>query len=367
MNRQGIPSSLLVRDPAARASSAPAGSSVPADSPHRETPEAGRADAASRTPVRPAARRLGMAGRLRSYGEHHLQAMFNTLGRMARGPFSTLMTVAVIGIALALPTGLYVVLQSARAVSAGWEDAAQISLFLRKGAAPDAVQRLAREIGAMDQVASVTHISPEAALEEFQRLSGFGEALAVLQENPLPSVLVVRPRLEFGSPGAVEALLAGLRARPEVETAQLDLEWVKRLYAIMQIAERAVLVLGVLLALAVLLIAGNTIRLSIQNRREEIVVQKLIGATNAFVRRPFLYNGLFHGLFGAVFAWLLVSAALGLLAEPVRRLSALYDSRFEVGGIGLVPSLLLLGGGLLLGLLGAWLAVGRHIREIEPS
>lgn len=317
--------------------------------------------------ARIAPRRLGMVARLRSWIEHHLQAMFNTLGRMARAPLSTLMTVAVIGIALALPTGLYVVLQGARAVSAGWEDAAQISLFLRKDTPATEIERLAREIGAMAAVSTVTHISPEAALEEFQRLSGFGQALEVLQDNPLPSVLVVRPRPEAATPQAVENLLTRLRAAPAVESAQLDLEWVKRLYAIMQIAQRAVVVLGVLLALAVLLIIGNTIRLSIQSRREEIVVQKLIGATNGFVRRPFLYNGLFHGLFGAIFAWLLVTAALWLLAGPVRRLSALYDSNFELGGVGGGLSLTLFGGGLLLGLLGAWLAVNRHIRAIEPS
>ena len=394
MNRRGIPSSLLRRDPSAsqatperstgsESSAGPESSRDPiltasfdeasdetSMSPSRGAParERSRArEAASRSPARPGPRRLGIIGRLRSYVEHHMQAMFNTLGRMARTPLSTLMTVAVIGIAFALPTGLYLVLQSAKAVSAGWEDAAQISLFLRKDLPPDAVERLARQIGGLEQVAAVRHISPEAAMAEFQRSSGFGEALAVLHENPLPSVLVVSPRLEFGSPAAVEALLAGLRARAEVESAQLDLEWVKRLYAIVLIGQPAVLVLGVLLTLAVLLIVGNTIRLSIQSRREEIVVQKLIGATNGFVRRPFLYNGLFHGLFGAIFAWVLVSASLWLLADPVRRLSALYDSRFEIGGIGLLASLALLGGGLLVGLLGAWLAVGRQIREIEPS
>jgi cell division transport system permease protein len=351
VNREVVPSSLL-RRPAARGNARPVAAG----------------DGAAQSPVRAVPpRKLGLFGRVRSYVEHHMQAMFNTLGRMARTPLSTLMTVAVIGIALALPTGLYLVLNSAKAVSASWEDAAQISLYLRHGIDDEQARRLAREIGAMEQVALVSYVSPEAALDEFQRLSGFGEALDVLQENPLPAVLLVRPRLEFTAPAAVESLLARLRAQPGVDSAQLDLEWVKRLYAIMQIAQRAVLVLGVLLALAVLLIIGNTIRLSIQSRREEIVVQKLIGATNGFVRRPFLYNGLFHGLFGAVFAWLLVSLALWLLAGPVRRLSALYDSGFHIGGIGLLPSLVLLGGGLLLGLFGAWLAVGRQIRAIEPS
>lgn len=356
MNREVVPSSLLRRPAASAGANIGSGQGASEDKSARTT-------ATRALPPR----KLGLFGRLRSYGEHHLQAMFNTLGRMVRTPLSTLMTVAVIGIALALPTGLYLVLNSAKVVSSSWEDAAQISLYLRQGTTSDAAQRLAREIGAMEQVALVSYVSPEAAMEEFQRLSGFGEALEVLQENPLPAVLLVRPRLEFTSPTAVEALLVRLRSHAAVDSAQLDLEWVKRLYAIMQIAQRAVLVLGVLLGLAVLLIIGNTIRLSIQSRREEIVVQKLIGATNGFVRRPFLYNGLFHGLFGAIFAWLLVSISLWLLAAPVRRLSALYDSGFQIGGIGLLPTLVLLGGGLLLGLFGAWLAVGRQIRAIEPS
>ncbi|MDR2877168.1 MAG: permease-like cell division protein FtsX, partial [Chromatiales bacterium] len=343
MSRSGIPPSLLREEQHGQADEDAAYEALL----DAEAAEGSSTDAidVSRAARTAAPRRLGAVERLRSWGEHHLQAMFNTLGRMVRMPFSTLMTVAVIGIALALPTGLYVVLQGARAVSAGWEDAAQISLFLRKSTPLAQIDRLVREIGASEQVATVAHIPPAAALEEFQRLSGFGEALDILQDNPLPSVLIVQPRVEAATPQEIESLLARLRAVPAVESAQLDLEWVKRFYAIMQFAQRGVLVLGAFLALSVLLIIGNTIRLSIQSRREEIVVQKLIGATNSFVRRPFLYNGVFHGLFGAIFAWLLVTAALGMLAGPVRRLSALYDSDFTLGGISAGVSLVLLGGG----------------------
>ncbi|MDX9740989.1 MAG: permease-like cell division protein FtsX [Gammaproteobacteria bacterium] len=320
---------------------------------------------APRGPARVGTRRLGLFGRCRAWLVHHLQAMFNTLGRMARSPVATLMTVAVIGIALALPTGLHVVLQGARTVGAGWEDAARISLFLRKGTEEMEIRRLMRDIGAMDEVATVIHIAPDVALEEFRRLSGFGDALDLLDENPLPSVLVVSP--DGATPELASVLVERLGRLDAVERAQLDLEWLKRLHAMMQIGERAVLVLAVLLALAVLLIIGNTIRLSIQSRREEIVVQKLIGATDAFVRRPFLYNGLFHGVFGAMFAWLLVTLALLSLAGPVERLAALYDSSFVLSHLGPLGAFGLLGAGLLLGLLGAWWAVGRHIREIEPS
>jgi cell division transport system permease protein len=354
MSGQRIPSSLLAEtpDPAAAPEAAPAEAAVP------------RAGAVAGRLQRP---RIGGLTRLKAYGESHLQALFNTLGRMSRTPVASLLTIAVIGIALALPTGLHLLLQNMQSVSAGWEDAAQISLFLRKDVTDAASQRLADDIRAKEAVSSVTVISPAQALDEFRRQSGFGEALDALGDNPLPAVLVVRPRAETGTPARVEALLKRLRDRPEVETAQLDLEWVKRLYALMEIGKRGVLVLGILLAVAVLLIVGNTIRLGIQNRREEIVVQKLIGATDAFVRRPFIYSGLLLGLFGALFAWLVVSLSLWLLDEPVRRLALLYDSGFELGGLGAAASVALLLGGVALGTAGAWLAVGRHIREIEPQ
>lgn len=367
MSDLGIPESLRVRrsDPehpdrmpaeVATAWTAPAGEPGP---PPR-LPDTG-------TTPRVKSRRIGIMRRLGAWGEHHLQALFNTLGRIARTPLSSLMTIAVLGIALALPTGLHVVLQNLQSLSQGWDDAAQISLFMRKDLDNDAVRRIADEIATMPQVAEVSHVTPTQALDEFQRLSGFGNVLDALQDNPLPPVIIVRPVADHAAPAQVEALLNTLRARGEVDLAQLDMEWVERLYAIMEIGRRGVLVLAVLLALAVLLIIGNTIRLSIQNRYEEIVVQKLIGATDGFIRRPFLYSGLLYGLFGAVFAWLLVSASLWLLDGPVQHLSLLYNSPFAIERIGVEASAILVVGGILLGLAGAWLAVGRHLREIEPS
>jgi cell division transport system permease protein len=152
-----------------------------------------------------------------------------------------------------------------------------------------------------------------------------------------------------------------------VDLAQLDMDWVRRLAGIIELGQRAVMLLGSLLGLAILLVVGNTIRLTILNRREEIVVTKLIGATNAFIRRPFLYTGFWYGLMGAVLAWILVGILLGLLSDPVSRLSFLYNSQFSLGGLDLQTVLLLLGSGVALGLAGSWLAVGRHLQDIEPS
>ncbi len=314
-----------------------------------------------------AIRRPRGKGRLRGYFKGHLQALFLSLGRVSRNPLSSLMTIAVIGIALALPAGLHVALKNVQGVSAGWEDAVQISLFLNQGVEAAEVTRIVEQISAMPAIEAVVHVTPQQALEEFRQYSDFGGALDALDENPLPNVLLVRPTRAASEPLMVEPLLHELRSLSAVEMAQLDMEWLKRLYAIMAIGERAVLVLAALLALAVLLIVGNTIRLAIQNRRDEIEVQKLIGATDAFIRRPFLYSGLWHGLLGAVMAWLLVTLSLWLLHGPVQRLSLLYNSNFSLGSLEPVAVLVVLAVGGLLGLLGAWLAVGRHLQDIEPT
>lgn len=328
-------------------------------------PARSRAETAPRS--RAGLRRVGLLRRCKAYGEHHLQSLLDSLGRLTRNPVASAMTVAVIGIALALPAGLHVVLKNIQTLSAGWENAAQISLFLRKDLREERLRTLISELKAMPEVAVVSYVSPDQALAEFQRLSGFGDAVNALQQNPLPGVLIVQPALAASAPAAVEGLLQRLRGHPDVELAQLDMEWVKRLYAMMEIARRGVAVLASVLALAVLLIVGNTIRLAIQNRRDEIEVQKLIGATDAFIRRPFLYSGFWHGLLGAVIAWLLVNISLWALSAPVERLSSLYDSRFELGGLGWGTTLYLMLCGILLGFIGAWLAVDRHLRTIEPG
>ena len=297
----------------------------------------------------------------------HLQVFFYSLGQLSRQPLSLFMTSAVIGIALALPTGLHVLLQNAQQISGGWDGAAQISLFLKHSVSDRQARALARELEQRTDIARVHYLSREQALAEFRQQSGFGDALEALKQNPLPAVLVIEPADSHSQPQQTAALLADLRRNPRVELAQLDMQWVKRLYAIMDIVHRGVLVLAGLLALAVLLVVGNTIRLAIQNRREEIVVMKLIGGTDAFIRRPFLYTGFWYGFFGALFAFLLVHLALLLLSGPVERLTALYHNSFELSRLEGGTTLGLLLAGVLLGLIGSWLAVGRHLRDIEPG
>jgi cell division transport system permease protein len=301
------------------------------------------------------------------YLQRHAQVALDSLGRLYRNPLPSIMTAAVIGIALALPSGLYLLLDNLHRMSGSWDGQASISVFLKGNVPAQQAEGLATRIRQWPEVAALRLITPEQALEEFTAASGFADALETLDENPLPAVLIVAPRGEYTAPEPAAQLQKKLRNLPEVDLAQLDLEWVQRLAAMIDIARRGILVTGTLLALAVLLVIGNTIRLEIQNRRAEIVVTKLIGATNAFVRRPFLYSGLWYGLLGALLAWLLVVTGFWLLADPVARLAGLYHSDFALRTLPLLSLGLLLASGILLGLLGSWLAVGRHLTAIEPN
>ena len=305
--------------------------------------------------------------RLGTWILRHLQVALASLGKLWRTPLATLMTTAVIGIALALPTGMHVALSNIQQLAGGWDGAATLSLFLKQEVDEEQAMRLANQLGTHPQLAKVQLINSDLALEEFQRLSGFKGALKALDKNPLPTVLVIEPLQQYSTPEAAEQLMTEFNQLTEVDFTQLDLQWVRRFHAITEIARRGVMVIGILLGLAVLLIVGNTIRLEIQNRKSEIEITKLIGGTDAFIRRPFLYNGLWYGLSGGILAWLLVTLSLWMLNGPVERLAGLYRSGFDLSAIGIQTLGALLLGSTLLGLFGSWIAVGRHLSDIEPS
>jgi cell division transport system permease protein len=298
-----------------------------------------------------------------NYLLRHMQVLLAALGQMARAPLATLLTLTVIGITLALPSGLYVMLDNLERVSAGWDRGAQASLFLKHDVTEAGAHKLAQQIRAMPSVAGVDYISREAALAEFKQQSGFGKALNALDNNPLPAVLVVRLSAASDT-AAVESLMADLAHLPGVDLAQLDIEWLRRLAALLSLAQRAVAILAALLSLAVLLIIGNTIRLAVVNRQTEIEIIQLVGGTPGFVRRPFLYTGLLQGLFGGLLAWLLVEASLLLLSGPARELAGLYGSSFALTGLGVDQGLTLALAGGLLGWIGSRLAVGWQLRQI---
>ena len=299
-----------------------------------------------------------------NYLLRHAQVLFATLGQLARAPLASALTLAVIGIALALPSGLYVMLDNFQRLSAGWDRGTQISLFLKRNVSEGQALKLAQQLRALPTVSGVDFISREAALAEFKQRSGFGAALNALDNNPLPAVLVVRPAAS-DNPAAVETLVASLARLPGVDQVLLDIEWLRRLTVILQLTERAVLLLAALLSLAVLLIIGNTIRLAVVNRQTEIEVVQLVGGTAAFIRRPFLYTGLLQGLLGGLLAWVLVEGSLWLLNGPAQELAGLYGSQFTLIGLEAGPGISLVAGGAVLGWLGARLAVGQQLRRFE--
>ena len=303
----------------------------------------------------------------RTFLQRHAQVALDSLGRLYRNRVASLMTAAVIAIALAMPAGLYLLLDNLERLSGSWDGQASMSVFLKNTVSTSTAEALATRVREWPEVASVQLVTPEQALQEFSQRAGFADVLDTLEENPLPVVLIIMPASEYSEPAAASALRERFSRLPETALAQLDLQWVQRLAAILDIAHRITLIIGALLALAVLLVIGNTIRLEIQNRREEILVTKLIGATNGFVRRPFLYSGFWYGILGALIAWLVVVTGFWLLAEPVSRLAGLYQSNFSLETMPLQLPVLLLTGGAVLGLLGSWLAVGRHLSAIEPT
>ncbi len=302
---------------------------------------------------------------LRHYFGLHRDNFVGAVRRLAGQPFASILTILVIATALALPAGLRVAVNNADAVSDSWQSAADFTVYLKLDVSEEAARRTAQGIEERADVAGVTLIDRDAALAEFRAQSGFGEALDALDGNPLPHTLVVHPA--SGIAGDVEALANAMKALPETELVQVDTAWVTRLRAMLALAGRLVDFATVLLGLAVAIVVGNTIRLEINNRSVEIEVTKLVGGTDAFIRRPFLYLGLCYGLAGGVVALLVVAVGLLLLGPPVRALAALYGSSFSLAGLSPRDSGVLLVGGALLGWIGAGLAAARHLRAIEPK
>ena len=299
--------------------------------------------------------------------ERHVQTLVGSLGRLWSQPFATLLTILVIGIALALPACLHVLVQNVRVASGGWSNALDVSVYMKQSASLGDAKSAAERVRKRRDVAEVTLVPADDALAEFRRNSGFGEALDALKDNPLPHALIVRPAEAFRDPGHVATLTAELKLLPGVDIVQLDTEWVSRFNAILDVVRRVVFLAAGLFALGILVIVGNTIRLDIENRRGEIEVTKLVGGSDAFVRRPFLYNGVWYGLGGGAIAWLTVALVVLVLGDPVRRIAGLYGSGFVLHGLDAVASLVLVGGGALLGWLGSFIVATRELRGIEPK
>lgn len=311
--------------------------------------------------------RSSLLQRLLTLPIRHLQQAVGSLGDLWRTPFTSIMTVFVLGISLALPATLHLFVKNAEQVSEQWDSASQITLFVKLSTSDKSAQNLVKRIKLYTEVSDVHYISAKQALKEFKILSGFGQSLEYLDENPLPATILVTPTERSSQPSAANELLAKLKQEHEVDQGKLDLEWLTRLEAIAQLIEDIVMGVALLLCTSVVLIVGNTIRLAILNQKEAIAVMKLVGATDSFIQRPFLYSGVWYGIFGGILSWLVVTLLAYHLTSAISNLTDLYQSNFQLQGLALNEALLLIAVAVILGLVGSYISVRKHIRAIEPN
>lgn len=305
--------------------------------------------------------------RLLALPVRHLQQAVGSLGDLWRTPFTSVMTVLVLGISLTLPATLHLFVKNAKYITEQWNSASEITLFLKLSVNEKSALNLVERIKLDPAVANVTYISANEALTEFKHLSGFGEALEYLNSNPLPATILVTPTQRASQVQAAKELLDKLEKEREVEHGKLDLEWLTRLEAMAQLVEDIIMGIATLLCLSVVLIIGNTIRLAILNQKDAIAVMKLVGATDAFIQRPFLYIGAWYGIFGGVLASLMVALLAQYFSGAITNLTDLYDSKFALNGLTTNEFLSLVLFAIILGLSGSYISVRQHIRAIEPT
>ncbi len=291
----------------------------------------------------------------------------HSLGEMWRTPLASLMTIAVLGLSLTLPATLYLVVKNVQQVSSGFEEASEISLFVKESMSEQETQTLVKRLALYAEVESVEFISKQQALTEFKDVSGFGQALEYLDSNPLPDVVLVTPTKRHRQPNAAKALLTKLENEREVDFGKLDIAWLERLNALLDLLKESVITIALLLLTSVTLIIGNTIRLSIMDKKEEIQVMKLVGATNTFIHAPFLWTGIWYGVIGGLFAFICIALMMWWLTSAVSSVAGVYQTSFSLIGLTLneFGALVLLATSL--GFIGSYLSVNRYIKEIEPD
>ncbi len=312
-------------------------------------------------------RKTSLLTRLLTLPIRHAQQAIGSLGDLWRTPFTSVMTVFVLGISLALPATLHLFVKNAQQVSEQWDSASQITLFLKLSVDDKSAKNLVRRIGLYTEVSEVRYISAEQALKEFKILSGFGQSLEYLDKNPLPATVLVTPTQRASQAHAAGDLLEKLKQEREVEQGKLDLEWLTRLEAMAQLIEDIVLGVALLLCLSVVLIVGNTIRLAILNQKDAIAIMKLVGATDSFIQRPFLYSGVWYGVFGGLLSYLAVTILAQYLTYSLMKLTDLYNSNFVLQGLTFDEALTLILFAVCLGLVGSYISVSQHIKAIEPN
>lgn len=305
--------------------------------------------------------------RLVAYRDQHAQALFSSLGRLFSTPFTSTMTIGVLAIAIALASGFYLVVVNLQQLTTGLESSNQISLFLRDEISEAHARQYADTIRKNPNVQNVKVITKKQAMEEFKGYSGFGGAIDVLENNPLPIVIEVLPKDALVDKQALTNLFENFKKSTKVDFAQMDFAWVERLQSIVFIARLGAILLAVVLGLAVFFIAGNTIRLEIHNRREEVIIAKLVGATNGFIQRPFLYTGFWIGFLSGVVAWFIVTIMMLILRQSVENLSGLYEGAFHLLFFSYLETLILLATSTLLAVVGSWLVLHFQLKQLQPE
>lgn len=302
-----------------------------------------------------------------AYRNHHAQALFSSLGRLVASRFSSAMTIVVLAIAISLASGFYILVANLQQLAGNLEASNQISLFIKEEISEARINKFADSIRKNPDIQEVKLITKEQGLADFQAYSGFGEAVKALEKNPLPVVIQVLPKKTLENEQGLKALLDDFGRSVEVDFAQMDMQWVKRLQSIMEVVRCGVILLSLLLGAGVLFITANTIRLELYNRRDEVVIAKLVGATNGFILRPFLYSGFWIGFFSGVTAWFIVTVIMLILKQPVETLSRLYDGAFHVLFLGFTETLALLLISSVLGVVGSWIVLHFQLRQLKPE
>ncbi|MCX7068134.1 MAG: permease-like cell division protein FtsX [Methylococcales bacterium] len=305
--------------------------------------------------------------KLQAYRDHHAHALFSSLGRLVATPFTSIMTITVLALSIALASGFYIMVINVQQLTENLETSNQISLFLKDSVSNEDAARLAGDIRKNSSVQSVKVISKEQALEEFKTYSGFGAAITVLEKNPLPIVIQVLPKNTLKDKHELESLFKTFEQFNEVDYAQVDMQWVERLQSMVEVARCATALFSFMIGLGVLFIIGNTIRLELQNRKDEVIIAKLVGATNAFISRPFLYTGFWIGFISGISAWFIVAILMLILRQPVEKLSGLYEGDLHLIFLGFTETLALLLIASLLGVLSSWAVLVFQLRHTRPE
>lgn len=301
----------------------------------------------------------------RNWLSAHGMAFSLSIRTLLLNPLTTLITLLSLAVTLCLPSASYLLYKNATLLLSGWDKGTTISIFLQDQVSFDKANALLKSLETRPEVAEVRYQSPEQALQEFRELSGLKDVIDSLPNNPLPGVITLYPSPAYERTSTLSQLQGFLQGLPEVQSVEIDLDWVQKMHAYLHFGKALTLVIGILVGLTVILVIGNIIRLTLERHKEETAVLSLIGATRYFIARPFLYRGFWYGLLGGVFSFALLSIVIDYLQKPMDKLSFLYQEPFLIYNLNVEETLILLmiSGGL--GLIGAWIAVQAQLRTFK--